>query len=353
VPGISALTSRGIIHTIDTMKRSHLHLVAVLLLGMNTSAQEVSSGPQSATISSPEPIYNFGTVTNKPSISHTFVLKNTGTSELVISKVKPSCGCTTANLSKNTLQPGEEVEVSATLSLKGRKGKQRKTITVLSNDRTTPRFALQLVGNVHQVVNVLPSQAVFNIKPGTATSSRDVYLRFDSPQLVNVTGIETNGAACCSAVLSEETPSKNFKVAITIRQDFMPMSARTSAHINVLTDLPTHPVIRVPIQIRVQRDIVFAPPQLNLMPSTAASTQKLIVRERRGRPIDIIDLKSPFGKISYNAVKMSASMYRLDIRLESADPSMNGKFLSLHVKDASGKVQVLPVPIRVSAVISG
>ncbi len=40
-----------------------------------------------------------------------YTVKNTGTADLIIEKVSVSCACTTAELEKNTISPGESTEL--------------------------------------------------------------------------------------------------------------------------------------------------------------------------------------------------------------------------------------------------
>ena len=53
--------------------------------------------------------HNFGDINEKDGkVSHKFSFKNDGDQPLLILSVKPSCGCTTPNWSKNPINPGDE-----------------------------------------------------------------------------------------------------------------------------------------------------------------------------------------------------------------------------------------------------
>jgi hypothetical protein len=81
------------------------------------------------------PIYEFGEVLEGVFVIHTFVLTNMGDEPLTITRVTPSCGCTTTNLAKTTLARGESVELGAILDTVGYGGRTiTKLITVESND---------------------------------------------------------------------------------------------------------------------------------------------------------------------------------------------------------------------------
>jgi len=78
-------------------------------------------------------IHDFGKVIQGEKVSFGFKFENTGASDLVISQVKTSCGCTAPKFSKDPIKPGEEQVIKVIFDSKGRKGIQNKTITVLSN----------------------------------------------------------------------------------------------------------------------------------------------------------------------------------------------------------------------------
>ena len=93
--------------------------------------------------------FNFGSMTQGESVSHDFTFKNTGKMDLLIHKTKASCGCTALNQDKKVVKPGETASIKATFNSRGKKGKQNKTITVITNDPNSPRTILWIKGNVN------------------------------------------------------------------------------------------------------------------------------------------------------------------------------------------------------------
>jgi|TARA_B110000438_G_scaffold92534_2_gene92134 hypothetical protein len=78
--------------------------------------------------------HNFGDINEKDGkVSHKFSFKNDGDQPLLILSVKPSCGCTTPNWSKNPINPGDEGFIIAEYNPKGRPGIFRKSLNVLTN----------------------------------------------------------------------------------------------------------------------------------------------------------------------------------------------------------------------------
>lgn len=78
--------------------------------------------------------HDYGTINDKDAVTYNFKFTNTGKSDLIIRKVKASCGCTAPTPTKTTLKPGETSEVVVTFSPAGKSGQQQKSVTVVTND---------------------------------------------------------------------------------------------------------------------------------------------------------------------------------------------------------------------------
>ena len=77
--------------------------------------------------------HDFGQVKEGVKVFHTFEVLNTGKAELVLQSVKPSCGCTTPKYDKMPIRPGKKGAIEVAFDTKGRPGKQRKSILVVTN----------------------------------------------------------------------------------------------------------------------------------------------------------------------------------------------------------------------------
>jgi hypothetical protein len=139
------------------MKKYISPLFAIVFVALILIAGAAYAGPK---ISSPEPIYDFGELSNTEVVPHDFVIKNSGDAPLIISDVKTSCGCTVATMDKKTLNPGEETVVSATLKLSG-EGPRTKDISVMSNDPDSPTYILKFTGSAVAAIKYEPNTLDF------------------------------------------------------------------------------------------------------------------------------------------------------------------------------------------------
>ncbi|MBX7240584.1 MAG: DUF1573 domain-containing protein [Bacteroidia bacterium] len=95
-----------------------------------------------------EETYNFKTVKEGEEVTHQFQLKNTGKNDLVITNVKPSCGCTASYCTKDVIKPGETCEVVVVFNSAGKEGYQNKTVTVTGNFKGDINKVLKITGEV-------------------------------------------------------------------------------------------------------------------------------------------------------------------------------------------------------------
>lgn len=77
--------------------------------------------------------HDFGKITEGESVEHTFKFKNTGKSDLLLSSVTASCGCTTPNWPKEPIAPGESDEIKVVFNSAGKSGLVSKDVTILAN----------------------------------------------------------------------------------------------------------------------------------------------------------------------------------------------------------------------------
>jgi Protein of unknown function (DUF1573) len=94
-------------------------------------------------------------VGDETAVGH-FKYQNKGDKAIAIKSVTTSCGCTAAS-AKQTAEPGEKGEVTATFTIGGRIGTQQKAITVVTDDPTHPTTTLALKVVIPQVLELQPT----------------------------------------------------------------------------------------------------------------------------------------------------------------------------------------------------
>jgi len=93
--------------------------------------------------------YDFGKEKSGTVVKYSFVFKNEGKKPLDILKIKTSCGCTTTKLAQKTYKKNKTGSIEIVFNTSGRKGKQHKTITVITNDPKNSEIVLNLNGELN------------------------------------------------------------------------------------------------------------------------------------------------------------------------------------------------------------
>jgi len=92
--------------------------------------------------------YDFGKVKAGTIIKFNYVVTNQGKHELIIHKVKASCGCTATKPAATHIKKNKSTEIAVEFNTSGRRGRQHKTITVITNDPTNPQIILNVQGEL-------------------------------------------------------------------------------------------------------------------------------------------------------------------------------------------------------------
>ncbi|NQD71804.1 DUF1573 domain-containing protein [Sphingobacterium shayense] len=90
--------------------------------------------------------HDFGSIPQNQPASYDFKFSNNGDAPIIISEVKPSCGCSVAEFTKTPVKPGESGTITVTYNAAA-KGPFTKQFTVKSNTKT-PVKTLTVKGNV-------------------------------------------------------------------------------------------------------------------------------------------------------------------------------------------------------------
>lgn len=115
----------------------------------NTNSAVVTSDKGTAPVMFfEETTHDFGDMIQGERVIYGFKFTNIGGSDLVITRVSTSCGCTVGNYPKQAIPSGGTGIVEVTFDSKNRKGFQNKSITVLANtepNSTTLRIKTKIL----------------------------------------------------------------------------------------------------------------------------------------------------------------------------------------------------------------
>lgn len=109
-----------------------------------------------------------------------FPFSNVGSVPVRIESVKTGCGCTVVKLGRNVIPPGESDRLIATFVFGGRKGEQRKTIVVQTDDpRSSVKLALS--GTIRELAQVRPTFLYWKVGEPALSKVSAVRIVHDRP----------------------------------------------------------------------------------------------------------------------------------------------------------------------------
>jgi hypothetical protein len=83
-----------------------------------------------------EETYDFKEIKKGEEVTHIFKFTNVGKRPLIISEVRPSCGCTTPKYTKEPVAPGKKGSITVTFDSSNFEGTVLKTVAVSGNFET-------------------------------------------------------------------------------------------------------------------------------------------------------------------------------------------------------------------------
>lgn len=95
--------------------------------------------------------YNFGLIDEGEKVSYKFFFENTGNAPLLIKDASATCGCTYPGYPFVPIKPGERSSINVSFDSKGKFGKQKPVVTVLTNASSKP-YKLYFEGEVRTEV---------------------------------------------------------------------------------------------------------------------------------------------------------------------------------------------------------
>lgn len=175
--------------------------------------------------------HDFGRARQGDMLIHTFKLQSNGSEPVVISQASPTCGCTLGEVKilavgeetpalytfGDSIAPGSEVQISATLDTKSKKNKTNVRINVYSNDGKTGVTMLSLAANVEPFLVASPPFLQFGqIREGT---ERTGTIDFRT----------SNG----DRIMLAQDPTRPIPLPAGLSMDFVPVNADESGKASV------------------------------------------------------------------------------------------------------------------------
>jgi hypothetical protein len=275
-----------------------------------------------------ERVFDFGTVSQGTVVSHDFVVRNEGESNLIIQRIIPSCGCTAAAVSGDPILPGQERAIKVSFDTAGFSGEKYKTIRVNTNDIDNLSVVLALRGIVEPDVVVEPQSLMFGEVVRGTKESRPVRVSLKGGAKIVLTGARIFSPHL--EVMESDRSATSAVFNVTLLASAPPGELRDRLVIGLKGAQES--TINVPIFAVVKGAVAFEPPQLTFGVIEGATTlQKNVKIVNRGEgAIRVVEARSSHPAISVEVREVKPGKnFVLQVKV---DPSKVSKDLRASVE---------------------
>jgi hypothetical protein len=168
------------------MLRRALCGVALVLLGGSGSlaqdwANKMFDGLQ----------HDFGTVARGAKVEHRFVLTNLYKEDIHISGVRSSCGCTSPEITRQTLKTYEKSEIIAKFNTHSFLGQKSATVTVTIDQPYFAEVQLQIAGYIRSDVVLSPGAVELGSVDQGKTAEKKIKVHYAGRDDWRITGVKS------------------------------------------------------------------------------------------------------------------------------------------------------------------
>jgi hypothetical protein len=221
---------------------------------------------------------DFGSVPRGPALSYPFRLVNKTGRLLVISNVRVSCHCISANAVKTVLNPGEETAIIAHMDTTRFNGSKTVTIYVQFSQPASDEVRLWVQANSRDDVNVNPDTLAFGHAKRGSSPGASVIVTFlgDSQSQILEVSCESNYVLTNLKELQRAEGDVSYELSARLRAD-APVG-KWYTDIWLKTNNAAMPRVRVPLTVEIDS-------ALSVNPATVALGQLKIGTETERKVI--------------------------------------------------------------------
>jgi hypothetical protein len=275
-----------------------MRLPALLMLAPVVCLAQPPQEPQQLQPSQPAPHisfdalhFDFGKISADAKVSHRFKVTNTGQAYLNITRLDPSCGCTSTVLGKWSLAPGESTEVEVIFNPAGYRGPARKSVQVVSNDPASPT-TLTFEANVIREIMPSTDSVFFQDVVRTRPRNASVKMVSGTDQPVKLLEAKAPGAPYLSTSLRQDGNDAWVDIALD-GQKIPPGRQMGADAVFVRTANPKVPNITVTVQWELRASVVADPLRVAWSDDAGKELRaKIVLRQVDGRPFRVLSAKT-------------------------------------------------------------
>ena len=306
-----------------------------------------------------EPVKDFGTVAKGDKLDWTFQIKNTGETDLQIIAAKPGCGCTVADFDK-VIKPGATGKVTAHVDTTNFAGPIAKTVSVETNDPSTPTATLTIHATVKPYVEAAPVGFVrYNLLQGdAATQSITLYSEEDEPFEITKIEVPADYVKVSQSKITDDKQrvaagkegQNQYKLDITVGGPDAKIGPLADK-VHIITNSKHQPDYFISVTGVVRPTVRLEPQTVNfgeVIPTDAAATRLIYVRSgniQMPESLNVTRAESTIPGVTAS-VKPTANKGEYEVTLQVAKDAKPGDLkgnVKIYTNDKINAIVVVPV----------
>jgi len=246
-------------------------MVMAVVLGLGTAAASPAQGDNWANKlftfqGGPQGLYHdFGTVPNGSMLRHNFSIYNPWAIPIEITEIRVSCGCVSARVSKNLLQPRESAILEANMDTSKFKTPGHRTVSIFVS--VGPQYistaTVQVSATRRDDVVFNPGQVSFGVVAGRQSPTRTIEVEYAGVLDWRVSEVIKNDAPV--EIVQEEMYRRpgqvGYRLRVTLKPDAPP--GQLTSKLLLKTNDPASPLVPVLVEATIQAPLTVVPSALS------------------------------------------------------------------------------------------
>ncbi|CAN5176718.1 hypothetical protein BH11PLA2_BH11PLA2_07160 [soil metagenome] len=290
---------------------------------------------------------DFGPTPRGPVLVHYFTITNTTNQVVNIGTARVSCGCVSATVMKNQLQPGESTVVHAAMDTRRiPTAYVTKTVIVYVPffSPTMEEVQLKVTSVARDDMVLSPDTIAFGtVKKGKATTATTKLTIYGQPNL-NVTGVDSSGGFINAVAKQVSKGANDVTYEVTATLDEKCPVGNWTAELSVKTTTPGLEKIRIPVSVMVTTPVAMSPESITVTDMTVGNSTEHRVMLQGDKAFKILQVK---GVDDVVVVKVNTEEARpvhiLTIAVKSKTVGDISRLLEIETDHAEAKIIKLPI----------
>jgi hypothetical protein len=267
----------------------------------------------------PSPKFDFGTVARGAKTEHLFTFKNPLQSDIVISSVRASCGCTTPSIVTQQVKPGEVGAIRAqfnTLSFVGQRG---ATITV---QITSPQFAevqLRVDGYVRRDIVFNPGEIDWGTISEGQSASKVIDIAYAGRNDWKITKVSCANPNVKTELIEKQRVGQ--RVDYQLKLDFLASATAGPINDEIIFETDDQRLSRVPLSMsgQVQSPLTISSEVLFVSDAVKGQSISKTVFLRGTEDFQVTSVQSTDAAVTPEQTEGRSKVHRIPIVIDTTN----------------------------------